>query len=186
MQFRNTTDRYGAVTKVFHWVIALLIVCLICVGIYMTDFADKTNAFTFKIFFLHKSTGITVLILASFRVLWHIYSRPAGFVPSLKAWEKIVARIAHGLLYAAMFAMPLSGWMLSSAAGRPVSFWGLFTLPDLVGPDKETQHFFSEVHEIVGWSLIPLIGLHAAGALKHHFFDKDITLRRMLPFGLKD
>lgn len=186
MQFRNTKDRYGAVTKTFHWTISLLIICLICVGLYMTELADKTNPGIFKLFFLHKSTGIFVLFLASCRVGWHLYSRPADFVPSLKPWEKTGARIAHALLYAAMFVMPLSGWVLSSAAGRQVSFFGLFTLPDLVAKNEGTRDFFSGVHDIVGWSLIPLIGIHAAGALKHHFFDKDITLRRMLPFGLKD
>jgi cytochrome b561 len=186
MQLRNTTERYGVVTKTFHWTIALLIICLICVGIYMTELADKTNPGIFRLFFLHKSTGIFVLFLATCRILWHIYSHPADFVPSVKLWEKMAARIAHALLYAAMFVMPLSGWLLSSAAGRPVSFFGLFTLPDLVAKDKATQDFFSGIHEIVGWSLIPLIGIHVAGALKHHFFDKDITLRRMLPFGLKD
>ncbi|TAL26850.1 MAG: cytochrome b [Alphaproteobacteria bacterium] len=184
MQFRNTKERFGAVTKTFHWTIALFIACLICLGIYLEDYA--TTPEKIRLFPVHKEFGICVLMLATARVLWHLYSRPPGSLASLKAWETWGARIAHALLYLAMFVMPLSGWLLSSAAGKSVSFFGLFMLPDLVAKSEELKEFFEEVHGIAGWSLIPLIALHAAGALKHHFIDKDITLRRMLPFGLKD
>jgi cytochrome b561 len=83
-----------------------------------------------------------------------------------------------------MLFMPLSGWAFSSAANRPVVFFGL-TLP-AISADKELGSFLHTAHEVVGWALPLIVGLHVAGALKHHVFDKDITLRRMLPFGLKD
>ena len=183
MQFRNTKERFGVVTKTFHLSIALLILCLVPMGIFLADYAETKTKL--QLFPYHKEFGICVLILATARVMWHIVSRPPEFVASLKPWEKWGARVAHALLYLAMFAMPLSGWLLSSAAGRTVSFFGI-DLPNVVAQSKETKEFFEEVHEVVGWGLIPLVGAHVAGALKHHFFDKDITLRRMLPFGLKD
>jgi cytochrome b561 len=183
MLFRNTPDRYGAVTKALHWTIALLIICLVCVGIYMADFAEVKQKFVLVP--LHKEFGICVLILASCRVLWHLYSRTPGFVASLKKWEIWGARLAHYYLYFAMFTMPLSGWIFSSAAGRTVKFFGV-DLPNLVHEDKGIKELFSDVHTVVGYSLIPVVGVHAMAALKHHFFDKDITLSRMLPFGKPD
>ena len=183
MQFKNTRERFGIVTKSFHWSIALLIICLVPMGIFLADYAETKTKFA--LFPYHKEFGILVLVLASCRVLWHLYSFPPQFVPSLKAWEKWGARVAHALLYVAMFAMPLSGWILSSASGRTVNFFGI-DLPNFVAPSKGTKDFFEDIHGFVGYALIPLVGLHVAGALKHHFFDKDITLKRMLPFGLKD
>ena len=182
MQFRNTPDRYGAVTKSLHWTISILIICLLCVGIYMTDFAATAQKFT--LFRLHKEFGICVLILAVSRLLWHLYSHTPGFVASLHAWEKAAARVAHVYLYVGMTCMPLTGWILSSSAGRTVSFFG-FDLPNLVAPDKHIQDLCATIHQYLGYSLIGVIGLHVAGALKHHFIDHDITLKRMLPFGMK-
>lgn len=181
MQFKNTPDKYGAVTKTLHWTISILIICLLCVGIYMADFAETAQKFT--LFRLHKEFGICVLLLAATRVLWHIYSKKPGFVASLKPWEKTAAQAVHCYLYVGMLCMPLSGWILSSAAGRTVNFFGLFDLPNLVGPDKATQELCADIHQWLGYSLIPVIAVHAAAAIKHHFFDHDATLKRMLPFG---
>lgn len=181
MQFKNTPETYGAVTKTLHWTISPLIIILLGVGIYMADFAETSQKFT--LFRLHKEFGICVLMLAATRVLWHLYSHTPGFVPSLKPWEKIAARIAHIYLYVGMFCMPLTGWTLSSAAGRTVNFFGLFDLPNLVAPDKNIQELCATIHQWLGYSLIPVIAVHFAAAMKHHFFDHDKTLKRMLPFA---
>lgn len=181
MEFKNTPSSYGAVTKTLHWVIGLTIICLLGVGLYMTQ-EGLDAGLRLKLYPLHKSFGILVLMLAAARVGWHLYSRPAGFVPEIKAWEKWLARAVHYLLYIAMFLMPLSGWIFSSAAGRTVKFFGLFDLPDLVEKNEETRNLFADIHEVAAYTLIAVICLHAAGALKHHFISKDATLRRMLPF----
>jgi len=180
MQAKNTPDSYGAVTKGFHWVIALLIIGVLGVGLYMDFLATKIERF--ELMPWHKSFGITVLALATLRVLWHLYSRPARFVAGLKDWEMQAARAVHILLYMAMFVMPLSGWLMSSAAGRSVSFFKLFTLPDLVGKNDSLRELFGAIHEVSAYALLALIAGHAGAALKHHFIGKDATLRRMLPF----
>lgn len=182
MQFRNTKDRYGVVAKTFHWVIAIDFVCVMLAGVYLAELADKPTALHY--FRYHKEFGMLVLFLAIPRLLWRLYSASPDYVASLKPWEKRLAGVIHAALYLCMLFMPLSGWMFSSAAGRPVDFFGL-TLPNILG-DKDLGKSLQEAHEVVGWALFGIIGLHVAGAIKHHFFDKDITLKRMLPFGLKD
>ena len=181
MIWKNTAERFGVVAKGFHWLIALAVICLIGVGLYMAEL-DPTPL-KFKLSFWHKSFGITVLALVTARLFWRfINTRPAG-LPTHKKWEKILAKIIHFLLYACLFAMPLSGWAMSSAKGFSVSVFGWFTLPNIVGEDKELGHLLRESHEYIAWVLIACIVLHFGGAMKHHFIDKDSTLRRMIPFG---
>jgi cytochrome b561 len=180
MLLKNTPAQYGAVTKALHWAIALLIVFMLCLGLYMGEVHDLAEKL--KLFNLHKSVGACVLVLAACRVLWHLYSRPADFVATLKWWEKAAARVVHMALYFMMFAMPLSGWAMSAAAGRSVRVFGLFTLPDIVGKDEAAAGLFRALHDTFAWTLMGIIALHVAGALKHHLIDHDITLKRMLPF----
>lgn len=176
---KNTPGNYGAVSKVFHWLSALLVIALLCIGLYMTN-AEK-SAQLIRIYDLHKSTGITVLALTALRVLWHFGSKrpPLAAMPQ---WERLAAKASHFFLYFALFAMPLSGWLMSSAHGRAVKVFGMGPLPDLVGEDHAKAEFFEDVHEYLAWLLIAAILLHAAAALEHHFIDKDATLKRMLPF----
>jgi len=181
MQFKNTATRYGAVTKFFHWTIALLIIALLCVGLYMVN-AEKSAAI-FAFYNIHKSTGILVLALAFCRVCWHLYTHTPGFVETVKPLERLAATAVHYYLYFCMFAMPMTGWLFSSAKGRTVNFYKLFDLPNLIGPDKELGETLEMLHGYIAYSLIAVICLHAAGALKHFIIDKDVTLQRMLPFG---
>jgi cytochrome b561 len=183
MLLKNTKDRYGVVTKTFHWVIAIDFICVMLAGLYLAELAS--NEMKLHYFKYHKEFGMLVLFLAAPRLLWRLYAGSPDFVASLHNWEKRTASVIHALLYVCMFFMPLSGWIFSSAKGRPVDFFG-FQLPDLVGKNKDVGEFFNEAHQVVGWALLGIVGLHVAGALKHHFIDHDITLRRMLPFGLKD
>jgi cytochrome b561 len=182
MQFKNTPAAYGAVTKTFHWTLAALVVGMLCLGLYMSDLPNGLDKL--KLYNLHKSLGACVLFLVLCRIGWHAYSAKPPFVASLKAWEKISARAVHIFLYAAMIGMPLSGWFMSSAAGRSVSVFGLFALPDFVQPDKTLAQLLRETHETLADILIAAICLHVLGALKHHFLDRDATLRRMLPVAL--
>lgn len=179
MSSKNTVDSYGCLAQGFHWVIAILIVCLLGVGLYMADLDPAP--FKFQLYGLHKAFGIVVLGLAALRLVWRLVNIVPASLPHHKAWERILARSAHYALYALMFAMPLSGWAMSSAGGHAVSLFGLFELPPLVAKDPEFGKEMAELHETLAWTLIGVIGLHVAGALKHHFIDKDETLRRMLP-----
>jgi cytochrome b561/polyisoprenoid-binding protein YceI len=141
-------------------------------------FADTTR---FKLYGLHKSFGVTVLILVTLRIIWHIKSRRPKAVDTLPRRDQIAAAIMHYFLYALMIAMPLSGWLMSSAYGRSVSFFGLFTLPDLIGKDVEVGKILSSRHALIGYIIMGAVALHAGAALWHHFIKKDIVLKRMLP-----
>lgn len=185
MQIKNTPTTYGAGTKFFHWTIALLIVFMLCLGFYMGGLEGGLQKL--KLYGLHKSIGVTVLMLALARLGWHLYSKKPGFVPEIKWWERHAAHAMHIFLYIGMIGMPLSGWLLSSAAGRSVQFFGLFTLPDLIPPDGDTGHIgalFRGIHWYTAWALVIAIPAHAGAALKHHFLNKDATLARMIPLNL--
>ncbi|WP_435640901.1 cytochrome b/b6 domain-containing protein [Micavibrio aeruginosavorus] len=179
MQWRNTSENYGVVAKSFHWVIALLVIGLLGVGLYLESL--DPSPLMFKVSFWHKSFGITVLALVVLRVLWRFTNTHPHSLPSHARWEKTLAKITHGLLYLALFVMPLSGWIMSSAKRFSVNVFGWFTLPDLVGESEQIGSIARSLHGYAAYTLIALIGLHFAGAIKHHVIDKDSTLRRMLP-----
>lgn len=183
MQFRNTPTRYGAVTKTFHWVMALLVLFMLALGRWLDGAEGLDLTLRLQRTNLHKSLGVLVLALAALRLCWHFCSRKPSAMAGHRAWERGTARATHALLYASVLAMPLTGWTMSSALGRPVSFFGLFTLPDLVPKNNVLGYRLRETHGVVSWVLVALVCLHVAGALKHHFIDRDATLRRMLPFS---
>ena len=134
-----------------------------------------------ELYALHKSVGVLILGLTVARLAWRLSGpRPVALGPSRRS-ERILAQSVHGLFYIALIAMPLTGWLMSSAANFSVSVFGLFTLPDLVAPDKALADAFKAAHYWLGWVLIGLLALHVAGALKHHFFLGNDTLRRMIP-----
>lgn len=176
---KNTPNEYGAVSKFLHWTIGLAIVGMLALGYIMEDFEDLDTKI--KAFGLHKSVGISILTLAVLRIIWHAYSRRPLLIETGKAWEKLAAETLHFCLYCAMLVMPLTGWLVSSSAGRPVSFFGLFTLPDLIGADESMKEIFEALHEFLAVCLIAGISVHVLAALKHHFLNKDATLTRMLP-----
>lgn len=177
---KNNTKAYGSIAKAFHWIMFLLVVAMLCVGFYMVGLEATPDKF--KIYGWHKSFGATLLFLALLRVLWR-FTNPVPLLPKhLNSAQRFAAKATHILLYTLLIVMPLSGWLMSSAAGFSVSFFGLFTLPNLIAADKEVLAFLKEAHEILALLLIGLAMLHIAAALLHHFYYKDNVLRRMLPF----
>lgn len=177
---KNTSNSYGSVAKFFHWMIFLLIGVLLIMGEIMGDL--PTGPDKFKVYGLHKSIGICVLMLAAVRLLWR-WVNPSPVLPAhMRNIEKLMAHIGHYALYALMFAMPLSGWMMSSAAGFPVSVFGLFTLPDMVLPDPSLKATMSDMHELLATAIMVIVTLHILAALFHHVYHKDNVLKRMLPF----
>ncbi len=180
MELKNSETRYGTITKTFHWVMALLVIMMLVMGLVMGGIENTKDKIW--VYGLHKSLGTTILALAVLRIVWHIVSRRPPLVAGLKKIEIFAAHAMHVFLYVSMLGMPLSGWLMSSAAGRSVSFFGLFNLPDFIQPDQGLREVFGTIHEYLGYTLIICIALHAAAALKHHFINKDATLKRMLPF----
>lgn len=179
MHLRNTADRYGSLAKLLHWGMALVIFYLLFLGFTMGDLpiAEKV-----KTYGLHKSLGIFVLSLAAMRVIWRLKGPVPPLSSTMRPHERYAALITHASLYILMFLMPMSGWLMSSAAGFPVSPFGLFVLPDLIEPSKQARNFWHTAHEFLSFALIGLISLHILGAFYHHFYYRDHVLRRMLPF----
>jgi cytochrome b561 len=176
MILKNTSTQFGLISILFHWLMAILIITMLCLGIYMTRIS--VSPLQLKLFRWHKELGFLVLILALFRLTWRVTNITP--VLQLPTWEKLSARTAHGLLYGFMIFLPITGWLLSSAAGIPVSFFDWFLLPNLIAPSEELRQVFTEIHEWLAYSLIGVLSLHILAALKHGFIDKDDILERML------
>ncbi len=183
MPLRNTTLRYGAVAMTLHWLIAAMILGLIVLGWVMVQIPDAEIAVRYRLYQLHKSLGFTVLLLAALRLGWRLINPVPPLPGGLKPYERRLARATHGALYALMLAVPVAGWIMVSASPFPTGLvFGLFAIPDLLAADGAVQEIAFEVHENLAWLFLPVLALHVAGALKHHFVLKDDVLRRMLPF----
>ena len=178
MKFRNTTERYGAFHQLLHWLIGLGMIGMVFFGLVMEDIAPEGNKYAY--YGLHKSIGITILILVAIRLFWR-FTNPIPHLPAgMTKWQILLAHGVHLGLYVVMIGMPLSGWMMSSGGGHPVSLWGI-PMPSLIEKDKTIGHFFHEAHEIGGWVVLALVGLHVVGAIFHQFVLKDGLMMRMLP-----
>ena len=179
MNWRNSTDRYGSLSIGLHWLMLLLFVAVYgCIELrgYFPKGSDPREAL--KVW--HFMLGLSVFVLAALRLLLHLTAPVPRIEPDPPVWQKRSARLMHVALYALMIGMPLAGWLLLSAAGKPIPFFGLH-LPALIGESKNLAGLIKEIHEIGGTVGYFLIGLHAAAALFHHYFIHDNTLRRMLP-----
>ena len=180
MTFRNTTARWGHFSQFLHWLIVVLLVTQVT----LASIADDLPLGMKKLAMLarHKSVGITILGLAVIRLLWR-WTNPTPPLPAnLKPYERFLAHVTHAGLYVILFAMPLSGWAMSSARGFPVSWFGFIQLPDFVPKNKALYDALLETHETLAWALYVIVALHVLAALKHHFMLKDTVLKRMLPF----
>jgi cytochrome b561 len=178
---RNTENRYGTVAVGLHWLMAVLLISLVALGMYMVQLPDAgfdTRKITLILY--HKDLGMLALALVILRLAWRVTGVLPALVARLPEWQKVVARFAHLSLYALMIALPVSGWLMSSAAGFPVTVLGILRVPDLIGHDDYLFQFFVAVHRWLSYALIALTGVHAVAALRHHFIFKDDTLRRML------
>lgn len=176
-KFKNTENKYGSIAILLHWLMAILIIGLLILGLYMVGLPISLQKL--KLFGWHKELGILVLGLVMIRLWWRL----SNVMPNLSAlpkWERVAARTVHWSFYFFMLALPLSGWMMSSAAALPVSFFGLFTLPDLVSPNEELFHFFVRIHKWIAYALIATICLHVLAAFKHVVINKDDIMKRMI------
>lgn len=179
---RNSTRRYGGVAIVLHWGMAILLIALVAIGLYMTRLSDVGyDQVKIRLIIFHKELGIVALWLAMMRFAWRLGNELPSLVRGLPEWQMVAARFVHLCFYALMFALPVTGWLMSSAAGFSVPFVGLFYLPDLIGYNEHRFQVLLQVHKVLGYALIPFICVHAGAALRHHFVSRDDTLRKMLP-----
>jgi cytochrome b561 len=175
------TDRYGKLTIALHWfMLALLAAVYACIELreLFPRGSDPRNLLKTWHFML----GLSVFALVWVRLAARLAGGTPPITPPPAALQALAGKVVHVALYALMIAMPLGGWLILSAEGEPVPFWGL-TLPPLVGPNEELAELIEEVHETAGTVGYWLIGLHAAAALFHHYVLRDDTLRRMLRFS---
>lgn len=179
MCLKNTSTRYGTIAMGFHWGVGLLIIGMLAFGMMLESFED--TPLQGPMFGLHKSMGVVVLALVAARLLWRFISPPPAPLATQQPWEHKLAHAIHIVLYIGMLVMPISGCIMSAAAGRPVNFFGLGELPTPISPNKDLAGFARGVHGLFGNVMVAALLLHIGGAIKHHRIDKDETLLRMLP-----
>jgi cytochrome b561 len=176
---RNDEARYGAVAQVLHWLIAALVLVMFGLGWYMSGLPLGQRKF--DMYQLHKSIGITILVLAAVRLLWRLVNPVPPLPPGIPPWERIAARLSHALLYLMLLVQPLIGFLQSNAANFPVVWWGVVRLPPLIKTDEALAETLVEAHAWNSRLLLALVLIHVGAALRHHFLLKDDVLRRMLP-----
>jgi cytochrome b561 len=169
--------RYPFPARLLHWLMALLIMAGLALGYYLTSLPDAADKLA--LIATHKSNGVAVLLLAFVRLGWRMGNPPPPPPDSALWWERAIARAVHLQLYLLMIALPLSGWLMSSAKGYSVVFLGLVTLPDLVAADPALFDTLKGAHEQLAFVTVVLIALHLAGVVKHQLLDKDALLARM-------
>lgn len=175
-------QRYSSIAIALHWLIALLIVATFTLGLVMTDIPGLTPT-KLRYFSWHKWAGVTVLALAALRLLWRLRSKPPAYPNAMAPWQRRAAHLLHGLLYVMMFAVPLSGYFYSLAAGVPVVYFGLFQLPVLIDADPALKPVLKALHYWLAMGMASLVALHVLAAFKHLLIDRDGIMGRMLPFS---
>ncbi|TQV89634.1 cytochrome b [Aliikangiella coralliicola] len=178
MSLRNTESHYGKLTIIMHWLMAAMIIGMIVVGFVMDNMED--GDLKWKIYALHKATGVILLILALFRWYWTLSNKK---LQPLESYSQLDIKLAHAgkwFLMLLILLMPVSGLIMSIAAGKSVNMFGLFTIPGLDEKNHQIAGLFHSVHEIAAWIISAVVGLHILFAFKHHWLSKDATLTRML------
>lgn len=171
--------QYSFTAKALHWLMAAGLAGLVALGSYMTDLPFSPAKL--QLYSWHKWAGVTLFLLVLARLAWRIFNPPPALPAHMGWFERLVAHAGHGVLYLLMFAIPLTGWLMSSAKGFQTVWFGVLPIPDLLQRDIELGTLLAEVHESLNMLLVLVVLGHALAALKHHFVDKDDVLKRMLP-----
>lgn len=179
MTLSNTDERYGSLSIALHWLMLVLLVAVYAT-VELREFYPKGSDPREAMKTWHFMLGLSVLVLIAPRLLLRAVAPVPRITPTPAAWQALLAKLIHLALYAFMIGMPLAGWLMLSAAGKPIPFFGL-ELPALIGADKELAAQIKEVHETIGTVGYFLVGAHALAALFHHYVIRDNTLLRMLP-----
>jgi len=176
---RNTTTFWGAGAQLLHWLMAAGIATSMVLGWVMVNLPP--GAAQFQLYALHKSLGITLLALVFLRLLWRWINVTPPLPGTLPRHERWLARAGHRGLYALMLLMPLSGYVINSAANFPLNVFGLFQIPNLTPESEPLGELASWLHLAFFWGFVAVLTAHIGGALRHHFVLRDNILRRMLP-----
>ncbi len=175
--WKNTTNQWGTLSIALHWLMGLLIIVMLGMGLYMKELPPSDTKW--MIYGLHKSFGVILLGLFFIRLIWRI-SQPIPKLPPMPTFHTFLAKSSPWVLYLLMAIMPISGYIMSTAAGYPVSLFNLWAVPSLIDPNPLLAGWAKQTHAIAGNVFIAVLGLHLAAALYHHWVKKDFLLSRML------
>jgi cytochrome b561 len=173
------TSRYTGTAIALHWVMAILLIGLMVLGVYMQDLALSPTKL--RLYSWHKWAGVTALVLLLVRLVWRITHHPPALPSAMPSWQALIARTTHFLLYLLMLAIPVSGWLMSSAKGFQTVYFGVLPLPDLLDKNAVLGDALQGLHMVLNFTFAALLVVHAGAALKHHFLDRSDILTRMLP-----
>jgi cytochrome b561 len=183
MQWRNSSTNYGLVSITMHWLVAIAVVGLFALGYWMVGLTYYSSWYRTAPD-IHKSIGLLLLALMILRVTWRFLSSGPAPLASHGRLTRLATKAGHGVLYLGLFAVMISGYLISTADGRSISVFGWFEVPALITSIPDQEDIAGLIHEYLGWGLVIFSSLHALAALKHHFIDRDPTLKRM--FGRAD
>ena len=176
---RNTAQGYGVVAIALHWLVAVVVLGLFVLGVWMTGLTYYDEWYK-RGPDIHKSIGILLFFVMIARLVWRAGNAVPNDEPGIGRLQRRVAHGVHGLLYVLLFALMISGYFISTADGKPIHVFGLFAVPATVSDIPNQEDIAGAVHWYLALTLIAIVGLHAAAALKHHFIDRDRTLKKML------
>jgi cytochrome b561 len=176
---RYVAGRYRTPARLMHWLVALIVLCMIPVGITM----GRINSGPLQdwLFFLHEAFGFTVFVLVLLRLAYRVTHKPPPLPLSVPRWQRVASEAVHSALYVLLLAQPFIGWFGASAYGAPVSVFGLFNLPALVAKNEPLSDRIFAVHDYVGFTIAGLLVIHIGAALMHGLIRKDGVLQRMWP-----
>lgn len=176
---RNDRIRWGSVAQAFHWLMVVMILAQALLALFFKRMHRGPETAT--LIGIHKSLGMTILVVAALRLVWR-WANPVPDLPlTLRPYERFLARATHDALYALLFAMPLTGWLGSSASGFTVRWFGLFAIPNALAKDRPLEHALYAAHSFLALALGVVLVVHIAAAFRHHWVLRDEVLRRMLP-----
>ncbi|MEX0759978.1 MAG: cytochrome b [Tistlia sp.] len=173
--------RYDATARALHWSVALLVLLQFPLAVYMDRFVEAFSQEQFRLYSLHKTIGVAILLLVVVRLGWRLVSPPPPLPASMPAWERRAAHTGHAALYLLLLAQPVVGLLHGFASGFPTVLLFGVTVPSLLATDKALTDLFGTAHFYLGWTFLAVVALHVAAALRHRFLLKDEILSRMLP-----
>ena len=186
MNIRNTTHGFGLVSIILHWLMALLIIGLFISGYYMVEL-DYYSKWYNLLPWWHIAVGVTTFLLLLTRIAWRWSNPRPAALPSYYGWEKIAAGITHYAFYALLLVISVTGYLIPTAKGAPIDFFGWFDIPALIELDSGPAEWAGTLHEYAAYAVAGLFLLHVCATVKHHFIDKDITFIRILkPTDIKE
>ncbi len=180
---KTATLCYASPAIALHWFMALILLAGLALGLYMVGLPLSPNKL--KFYSWHKWIGITAFILLAIRIIYRSIQRPPELPKQMSTLQQWVAHAGHFALYFLMFAIPITGWLMSSASGFQTIYFGIMPIPDLIGKNSGLAQLLKQTHAILNYALIAAVVGHILAVIKHQLIDKDNLLARMLPYKSK-